>query len=190
MNLRVPITSLTRLTLTNVRFNPVFVLPVPASSALTSAPSKSDPVSRTPGRRTGTGSANVSVSTRAPRERISIIGFQRLSLLNVLCQSGNVPPYRVDQGLAPQSFEAIRSTSDRPIVVFPECTTSNGRGLIRFCDVFNQNIPVQGWQVFVMCVRYITSVPLLTPSPDAHSTDMILRQYCRQHCHTPFQQDP
>ncbi|SJL01948.1 uncharacterized protein ARMOST_05272 [Armillaria ostoyae] len=150
------------------RFNPVFVLPVPASSALTSAPSKSsDPVSRTPGRRTGTGSANVSVSTRAPRERISIIGFQRLSLLNVLRQSGNVPPYRVGQGLAPQSFEAIRSTSDRPIVVFPECTTSNGRGLIRFCDVFNQNIPVQGWQVFVMCVRYDT--PTILSSTLSHS---------------------
>ncbi|KAK0453590.1 hypothetical protein EV421DRAFT_1887821 [Armillaria borealis] len=150
------------------RFNPVFVLPVPASSALTSAPSKSsDPVSRTPGRRTGTGSANVSVSTRAPRERISIIGFQRLSLLNVLRQSGNVPPYRVGRGLAAQSFEAIRSTSDRPIVVFPECTTSNGRGLIRFCDVFNQNIPVQGWQVFVMCVRYDT--PTILSSTLSHS---------------------
>ncbi|KAK0490979.1 hypothetical protein IW261DRAFT_1388495 [Armillaria novae-zelandiae] len=150
------------------RFNPVFVLPVPASSALTFAPSKqSDPVSRTPGRRTGTGSANVSVSTRAPRERIPIIGFQRLSLLNVLRQCGNVPPYRVGQGLAPQSFEAIRSTSDRPIVVFPECTTSNGRGLIRFCDVFNQNIPVQGWQVFVMCVRYDT--PTILSSTLSHS---------------------
>ncbi|KAK0190992.1 hypothetical protein F5146DRAFT_1000904 [Armillaria mellea] len=150
------------------RFNPVFVLPVPASSALTSAPSKpSDPVSRTPGRRTGTGSANVSVSTRAPRERIPIIGFQRLSLLNVLRQCGYVPPYRVGQGLAPQSFEAIRSTSDRPIVVFPECTTSNGRGLIRFCDVFNQNIPVQGWQVFVMCVRY--DPPTILSSTLSHS---------------------
>ncbi|KAK0230821.1 hypothetical protein IW262DRAFT_1340683 [Armillaria fumosa] len=150
------------------RFNPVFVLPVPASSALTSAPSKpSDPVSRTPGQRTGTGSANVSVSTRPPRERIPIIGFQRFSLLNVLRQCGNVPPYRVGQGLAPQSFEAIRSTSDRPIVVFPECTTSNGRGLIRFCDVFNQNIPVQGWQVFVMCVRYDT--PTILSSTLSHS---------------------
>ncbi|KAK0206508.1 hypothetical protein DFS33DRAFT_1315102 [Desarmillaria ectypa] len=150
------------------RFNPVFVLPVPASSALTSAPSKpSDPISRTPGRRTGTGSTNVSVSTRAPRERIPIIGFQRLSLLNVIRQTGNVPPYRVPQGLAPQSLEAIRSTSDRPIVVFPECTTSNGRGLIRFCDVFNQNIPVQGWQVFVMCVRYNT--PAILSSTLSHS---------------------
>ncbi|KAK0468316.1 uncharacterized protein EV420DRAFT_1503801 [Desarmillaria tabescens] len=150
------------------RFNPVFVLPVPASSAVTSAPSKSsDPISRTPGRRTGTGSANVSVSTRAPRERIHITGFQRLSLLNVLRQTGSVPPYRVAQGLAPQSLEAIRLTSDRPIVVFPECTTSNGRGLIRFCDVFNQNIPVQGWQVFVMCVRYDT--PTILSSTLSHS---------------------
>ncbi|KAG7449262.1 uncharacterized protein BT62DRAFT_945371 [Guyanagaster necrorhizus] len=150
------------------RFNPVFVLPVPASSALTSAPSKSlDPISRTPGRRTGTGLANVSVSTRAPRERIPIIGFQRLSLLNMLRQTGNVPPYRLAPGLAPQSLEAIRSTSDRPIVVFPESTTSNGRGLIRFCDVFNQNIPVQGWQAFVMCVRYDT--PTILSSTLSHS---------------------
>lgn len=52
------------------------------------------------------------------------------------------------------SLEEIRSKANRPIVVFPECTTSNGRGLLRFADVFKGvDVPVTGFSVFVMCVR-------------------------------------
>jgi hypothetical protein len=52
------------------------------------------------------------------------------------------------------SIEDIRKTARRPIVVFPECTTSNGRGLLRFANVFKMAVPVKGFNVFVMCVRY------------------------------------
>jgi hypothetical protein len=53
------------------------------------------------------------------------------------------------------SLEDIRKSAERPVVVFPECTTSNGRGLLRFARVFEgYNVPVKEWNVFVMCTRY------------------------------------
>jgi hypothetical protein len=52
------------------------------------------------------------------------------------------------------SLEDIRKSAERPVVVFPECTTSNGRGLLRFARVFEgYNVPVKEWNVFVMCTR-------------------------------------
>jgi len=54
-----------------------------------------------------------------------------------------------------ESLEQIRTSASCPIVIFPECTTSNGRGLLRFADVFvGTSIPVRHYQVFVMCIRY------------------------------------
>jgi len=53
-------------------------------------------------------------------------------------------------------LEAVRIRARGPIVVFPECTTSNGRGLLRFADVFEneRNIPVKGYKIFLMCIRW------------------------------------
>lgn len=57
------------------------------------------------------------------------------------------------------SLEDIRSASDRPVVVFPECTTSNGRAFLKFADVLvDVPIPVQGYDVFVMTVRWVGRV--------------------------------
>ncbi|KAJ7179899.1 hypothetical protein C8R43DRAFT_870267 [Mycena crocata] len=138
------------------RFNPIFVLPVaetipsPAGAALTS-----EAISHTPGRRTGTGSANVTATSRAATPRVPIIGFCQVSLLSILRFTGCSPPF----GMSPvsgrhQSLEDIRKYAGRPLVVFPECTTSNGRALLRFADVFHQKVPVRGYNIFVMCVRY------------------------------------
>jgi hypothetical protein len=138
-------------------FNPIFVLPVPESALapITSFRS-STPITHTPGRRTGTGSANIQSASKVATHRIPITGFREMSLFSILCSTGRVPPFDAwTSGLAPRPLESIRKQADRPLVVFPECTTSNGRGLLRFAEVFHQNIPVKDYQVFVMCVRYV-----------------------------------
>ncbi|ETW84557.1 hypothetical protein HETIRDRAFT_171061 [Heterobasidion irregulare TC 32-1] len=136
------------------RFNPVFVLPV--SSQITPLPAsrESTPVMKTPGRRTGTGSAAIhSTSTRSANTPIPITGFRRVSLLSIICATGQVP--LLDSAAKASSLEELRKTVDRPIVVFPECTTSNGRGLLRFAEIFtDRHVPIKGYKVFVMCIRY------------------------------------
>ncbi|KAG8820393.1 hypothetical protein FRC17_010169, partial [Serendipita sp. 399] len=130
-------------------FNPIFVLPV----APTPQSVENDALATT-GRRTGTGSAAIHKSSNVQRTPIN--GFHRVSFLKVLSLLGKTPS---TFGLPLQgstSLESIRKSADRPIVVFPECTTSNGRGLLRFADVFDPSIsvPVKGFNVFIMCTRF------------------------------------
>ncbi|KAJ7781341.1 hypothetical protein B0H16DRAFT_1658949 [Mycena metata] len=118
-------------------------LPSPETQALAS-----EAISHTPGRRTGTGSANISATSRAVIARVPIVGFCQVSLL---C----TPPFGITKNRGSyKSLDDIRKHAAHPLVVFPECTTSNGRALLRFADVFQQTIPVRGYNVFVMCVRY------------------------------------
>ncbi|KAF8913810.1 hypothetical protein CPB84DRAFT_1699095 [Gymnopilus junonius] len=140
-----------------IRFNPIFVLPVPESLLDLQAVSRpSTPVTHTPGRRTGTGSANVQMPSRMTATRIQISGFRQISLLSMVGIAGHVPPYGggTIAGFPSLSLEDIRRKAPKPVVVFPECTTSNGRGLLRFADVFRQNVPVKNYNVFVMSIRY------------------------------------
>ncbi|TFY59808.1 hypothetical protein EVJ58_g5549 [Rhodofomes roseus] len=139
------------------RFNPIFVLPVYSASDFPEPTARvSSPVTRTPGRRTGTGSAAISSPTaRAPTPRVSIVGFKQVSLFGILHAIGNVPEAVQPGTSGIKSLEEIRSNADRPVVVFPECTTSNGRGLLRFAELFKGvSVPVTKFKVFVMCVRY------------------------------------
>lgn len=139
------------------RFDPIFVLPIPESlPAASITPQPSTPITHTPGRRTGTGSANVQSPRRATNARIPIVGYREVSLLSIIQCTGQVPPFggsASDSSL--RTLEDIRKHADRPVVVFPECTTSNGRGLLRFADVFGEKVPVKSYQVYVMCVRYV-----------------------------------
>lgn len=133
------------------RYNPVFVIPIPESFPESPAVSRaSTPITHTPGRRTGTGSANIQVTPRASVPRIPIAGFHQVSLFSLINFTARVPT--LDSRSL--TLEEIRRKASRPVVVFPECTTSNGRGLLRFADVFRQNVPVKGYQVFVMSARY------------------------------------
>lgn len=119
----------------------------------------------TPGRRTGTGSAAISTpSSRPTVSRLPVQGFREVSLLSMLRTTGHIPPFYVasstsgTEGLKAKSLDEIRRGVNRPIVVFPECTTSNGRGLLRFADVFvGQPVPTRKYKVFIMCVRCVTS---------------------------------
>ncbi|TBU33247.1 hypothetical protein BD311DRAFT_713460 [Dichomitus squalens] len=137
------------------RFKPAFILPVVDTLDIPSPTEKSVPLSRTPGRRTGTGSAAISSPSRTPMQRIPIRGFRRVGLLRMLASTAHLPLVAGSTSAKPESLEEIRSQSDRPVVVFPEGTTSNGRALLRFADVFgNVKLPVMKYKVFVMCVRY------------------------------------
>ncbi|KAE9410374.1 hypothetical protein BT96DRAFT_952998 [Gymnopus androsaceus JB14] len=120
------------------RFDPIFVLPVPESAVQPATSTPSSPISHAPGRRIGrTSMPDASASAKKPISQVPITGFHQVSLLTMLRETGR-----------------IRKTSNRPIVVFPECTTSNGRGLLRFADFFQESLPVKEFNVFIMCVRY------------------------------------
>ncbi|KAH6915003.1 hypothetical protein BKA70DRAFT_1383184 [Coprinopsis sp. MPI-PUGE-AT-0042] len=134
-----------------IRFNPVFVLPVPERKVESVGASEDSAIAYKPGRRTGTGSANISQATKTHSQRILIIGFRTVSLWKMIISTGYAPQVG---NLPYQTLEDIRRTATRPIVVFPECTTSNGRGLLRFADVFKEDVPVKGYNIFVASVRY------------------------------------
>ena len=133
------------------RFNPVFVVPVASIPETTSVDSESR-IHKT-GRGTGTGSANVSTpSNRPSMKRIPIKGFRVISLLSIIRFAGNIPEPGSAGSVA--SLESIRSSASRPIAVFPECTTSNGRGVLRFAEIFTgMPVPVRKFKVFVACFR-------------------------------------
>ncbi|KAI0269167.1 hypothetical protein BC834DRAFT_932181 [Gloeopeniophorella convolvens] len=132
------------------RFDPIFALPVSASSVQQPEPSSQ---ARSPGRRTGTGSAAISTPGTTSLQPVDIVGFRRASLLRMITFTGRTPFVASAGNFS--SLEEIRRSANRPVVVFPECTTSNGRGLLRFAEVFKDRaVPVSGYKVFVMCVRY------------------------------------
>jgi len=107
------------------------------------------------GRKTGTGSAAISHTTKPLAQRVNIAGFRKASLLQTITCTGRAP-LDASRGGNYSSLEEIRSSANGPVVVFPECTTSNGRGLLRFAELFKGcPVPVKGFKVFVMCIRYV-----------------------------------
>lgn len=137
--------------LTCCRFNPIFVRPIPNNPEFPATGDASDTNQAPSGRRRP---VVQHTAANTPRSRIPITGFQELSLLSVISMTGHVP--RSNGGRTISSLNDIRKRANRPIVVLPECTTSNGRGLLRFSPVFRRNIPVKEYQVFVMCVRSVS----------------------------------
>ncbi|KAJ4466494.1 hypothetical protein J3R30DRAFT_3663631 [Lentinula aciculospora] len=166
------------------RFDPIFVLPIPESSAQQAPSVTSSPISGTPGRRVGRSSMpDVPPSSRNPSSQIQIIGFTTVSIFTMLRETGRAPPFTSAIGVAKtRSLDEIRRTSDRPVVVFPECTTSNGRGLLRFANLYKQqSLPVKGWNVFIMCVRYDLPTgfsPTVTYSIPSSSSFNLLSHVC------------
>ncbi|KAF5322698.1 hypothetical protein D9619_000453 [Psilocybe cf. subviscida] len=157
------------------QYNPTFVIPIVECLPETPAASRTGtPISHKPGRRTGTGSANIQMADRALVTRIPIAGFRQLSLLSMIAYTGGVP----ELGGPSFALEEIRRSAKGPVVVFPECTTSNGRGLLRFADVFRTYVPAKGYQVFIMSARFdpptptsptlTHPIPSLTINPFSH----------------------
>jgi 1-acyl-sn-glycerol-3-phosphate acyltransferase len=73
----------------------------------------------------------------------------------MIAHTGRIPTQTSNDKEKYESLEEVRKRAHGPVVVFPECTTSNGRGLLRFADVFKheKNIPVKGYQILLMCIR-------------------------------------
>ncbi|KZT24445.1 hypothetical protein NEOLEDRAFT_1206595 [Neolentinus lepideus HHB14362 ss-1] len=135
-------------------FNPIFLIPIPVSDPATSVSTQSMPVSHTLGRRTRTGSAAISSPiSRAPVPRVPIISYRQVSLLSMIRYTGHIPSGDVTQKSGARSLEEIISKADRPVVLFPECTTSNGRGMLKFSDVV-PDLKTKKNKMFLMCVRY------------------------------------
>ncbi|KAF8631614.1 hypothetical protein AX15_002360 [Amanita polypyramis BW_CC] len=128
-----------------IKFNPIFVLPIPERVASIAT---SSPAALTSNRQKG---PTTLTATDAQNSQIPIVAFRELSLLSVISMTGHIP---LRSGSPTTSLNDLRKVAERPIVVLPECTTSNGRGLLRFSNLFYQNTPVKRYQVFVMCVRY------------------------------------
>ncbi|EAU84701.1 hypothetical protein CC1G_00220 [Coprinopsis cinerea okayama7 len=148
-----------------IRFNPIFVVPIPEKDVSFSNASGGSPIAYRPGRRTGTGSANINQVSRTQTQRIPIAGFKKASLWEMIMSTGYAPSPRGSETV--HSLEEIRKSSRRPLVVFPECTSSNARGLLRFADVFKKDVPIKGYNVHVLCVRYDPPTAM-TPTP-SHS---------------------
>ncbi|KAG8890546.1 hypothetical protein FRB98_007894 [Tulasnella sp. 332] len=154
------------------RWNPLFVLPI-AQLPPSMAEGRTGTLNVTPGRKTGTGSAAIAppASIATNKARIPIIGWQRRSLLQMISHTGQaVLSLEAAQahGGKVSSLEDIRAASGQPLAVFPECTTSNGRAFLKFADVFSDvQIPVKGYNVFVMTVRY--DPPTMTSPSLTHS---------------------
>lgn len=147
MNLRYPwfITSFL------FRFNPTFLVPVAESLPADAAP-PSIPTTNT-GRRTGTGSANVASSkTRAPSPRIPIKGFQQASLLQMIRWTGRILPI-INVHSQTKPLAQWTKAAGGPIVIFPECTTSNARGLLNFASVFKEDAPTRKYKIFLASIR-------------------------------------
>src|SRR5438046_900272 len=90
-----------------------------------------------PGRRTGTGSAAIAINKAGAMQPMPITGFHEVSLWKILSSLGQTPSTNGLPLEGARSLESIRKGASRPLVVFPECTTSNGRGLLKFADVFD-----------------------------------------------------
>lgn len=134
------------------RFNPIFLLPVFAPESIPSLPS---PGINKKTRKEAKGYVGdpPSQSSKQPK-RAEIRGFTEVSFLQLINRCGLVPP-RSEGNY--QSLEQVRmeaKKAGRPLVIFPECTTSNGRGLLRFANVFKgESIPPKMYNIFIMCVR-------------------------------------
>lgn len=73
----------------------------------------------------------------------------------MITHTGRIPLQTSNDKEKYVSLEEVRKRTPGPVVVFPECTTSNGRGLLRFANVFKheRDIPVRGYNIFLMCIR-------------------------------------
>ncbi|GAA5962099.1 hypothetical protein JCM3765_005520 [Sporobolomyces pararoseus] len=91
-----------------------------------------------------------------------ISGWNRISLLRAVWQSGQIPSRAGTRG---ESLETAIRNSRGPAVVFPECTTSNNRALLKFPGLSNQTLSKvsPSSKIFILTFKY--SPPTrLTPS--------------------------
>jgi hypothetical protein len=135
-------TSLIRL---SCRFNPTFLLPIHESSCPSSG-------STTPLRTTIKGYAAVNLTTA-----LSLTGHTPSTFSKVIPHTAVYP-----------TIDLARLACDgRTLVVFPEGTTSNARGLLRLSQgcLADVEVPVRGYNLWVMFFKCVSSLFLVIRFP-------------------------
>ena len=99
-------------------------------------------------------------SSTVPHPRRSVIGgFREVSVTQLITHCGFTPPFQGIAGGHEKSLSLLEllgraKQTGQAVVLFPECTTSNGRGLLRFSNIKGLELPVKDVNLFLMCVRY------------------------------------
>lgn len=130
------------------RHNPTFLLPV--FSAMPDVPSDAPKF----GRQTGTGSASIQTNQTLPQP--PLLGYVPVPLLQLLARTGSAP----DQVNVPlkgmyKTLKDARRREKRPVVLFPEGTTGNGRAVLRFGEGSLAEGDVGGDQDGIVWVKYL-----------------------------------
>lgn len=128
------------------KYNPIFILPVFDQSSVAS------PAMPTTGRHTGTGSANIGNQLAQP----SCMGYVAVPFLRLILHTGNLPP------TASPTFPTVKKacSTNRPVILFPEGTTSNNRAVLRLGKDVLKDDDVTNWQGII----WVTSLKYPAPS--------------------------
>lgn len=135
-------------------YNPVFLLPVFSSlPSLPDTPS-SLPSTPKPGRATGTGSANLSSLQTLPQP--PLLGYVKVPFWQMIRRTGRLPPTADVPPLGMyKTLREARRKEKRPVVLFPEGTTGNGRAVLRFGEGVLAEGDVGGDQDGQVWIKYI-----------------------------------
>ncbi|KIR59370.1 hypothetical protein I314_04892 [Cryptococcus bacillisporus CA1873] len=137
------------------RHNPTFLLPVYSNDIFQELPKT--------GRHTGTGSAAINTPTAAVQP--PLLGYLPYTLTSLLARTG-LPPAQYDvppKGMYKTLREARRKEK-RPVVLFPEGTTGNGRAILKFGEGILAEGDVGGDDEGIVWVKFFSATcPLPTP---------------------------
>ncbi|WVW84291.1 hypothetical protein I302_106322 [Kwoniella bestiolae CBS 10118] len=142
------------------RHNPTFLLPIFSSSTPTTSQSKT-------GRHTGTGSASIALSSSSFQP--DLIGYQPISLISLLGRTGTLPP-TYDGPPATRYYKTLkdaRRKEGRPIVLFPEGTTSNGRAILKFAEGVLDGSDFTGGEEGLVWIKYFRHTAPTAFAPSA-----------------------
>ncbi|KAK1923936.1 hypothetical protein DB88DRAFT_488504 [Papiliotrema laurentii] len=167
-------TSYIDVLLLSALYNPTFLLPV--FSALPAVPTTQPKY----GRSTGTGSANIST---APLPQPPALGYVKVPFWEMMARTGSLPPTAAVLPVgAYKTLKEARRKEPRPVVLFAEGTTGNGRAILRFGEGVLEEGDVggdQNGQVWVKYLKYSTPTPFAStatcpfPSPLTHLLSFI-----------------
>ncbi|GAA5922188.1 lysophosphatidic acid acyltransferase LOA1 [Sporobolomyces koalae] len=101
-----------------------------------------------------------------------VTGWKRVSLIRALWTNGRIPERSVASASG-ETLEVAIKNARGPVVVFPECTTSNNRALLKFPSLSPTSLRVApGSRIFVLTFKYCQPTrftPSLTHPIPAHS---------------------
>ncbi|WVR06750.1 hypothetical protein IAU60_003785 [Kwoniella sp. DSM 27419] len=130
------------------RHNPTFLLPVFSDQTAQSAAKT--------GRHTGTGSASITTSVPEP----PLLGYMPYSLSAMLTRTGSLPDrFSVAPKGLYKTLKEARRKEGRPVVLFPEATTGNGRALLRFAEGTLSEADVGGDNEGIVWIKFLRHTP-------------------------------